>query len=121
MMVAGIEPATVCYLVSIFLLLIHQFIIKHSLIEYLAILDDDAAIASTPASTQTAAGLLIDIHSPIHSFIVLMFKYLVDALFNPLKMLVVLAVSPVTAPLEAGFGEELEAEVVVGYLVGEVP
>ena len=33
-------------------------------------------------------------------------------------MLVVLAVSPVTAPLEAGFGEELEAEVVVGNLVG---
>ena len=45
----------------------------------------------------------------------------IDALFNPLKMLIVLAVGPVAAPLEAGLGEELEAEVVVGDLVGEVP
>ena len=36
-------------------------------------------------------------------------------------MLVVLAGGPVTAPLETGLGEELEAEVVVGDLVGEVP
>ena len=36
-------------------------------------------------------------------------------------MLVVLAGGPVTTPLEAGLGEELEAEVVVGDLVGEVP
>ena len=36
-------------------------------------------------------------------------------------MLKVLARSPVAAPLEAGLGEEAEAEVVVVYLVGEVP
>jgi hypothetical protein len=36
-------------------------------------------------------------------------------------MLVVLAVGPVAAPLEAGLSEELEAEVIVGNLVGEVP
>ena len=36
-------------------------------------------------------------------------------------MLVVLTRSPVAAPLEAGLGEEAEAEVFVVYLVGEVP
>ena len=36
-------------------------------------------------------------------------------------MLVVLAGGPIAAPLEAGLSEELEAEVVVGDLVGEVP
>ena len=36
-------------------------------------------------------------------------------------MLVVLAGGPVIAPLEACLGEELEAEVVVGNLIGEVP
>ena len=36
-------------------------------------------------------------------------------------MLVVLAGGPVTAPVEAGLGEEAEAEVVVVYLVGEIP
>ena len=36
-------------------------------------------------------------------------------------MLEVLARSPVAAPLEAGLGEEAEAEVVMVYLVGEVP
>ena len=43
------------------------------------------------------------------------------SLLNYLKVLIVLAGSPVAAPLEAGLGEELEAEVVVGDLVGEVP
>ena len=36
-------------------------------------------------------------------------------------MLIVLAGGPVTAPLEAGLGEELEAKVIVGDLVREVP
>ena len=36
-------------------------------------------------------------------------------------MLVILAGGPVTAPVEAGLGEEAEAEVVMVYLVGEVP
>ena len=36
-------------------------------------------------------------------------------------MLEVLARCPVAAPLETGLGEEAEAEVVVVYLVGEVP
>ena len=36
-------------------------------------------------------------------------------------MLVVLTGGPVTAPLEAGLGEELEAKVIVGDLVREVP
>ena len=36
---------------------------------------------------------------------------LIDALLYNLKMLVVLAGGPVAAPLEAGGGEELEAEV----------
>ena len=36
-------------------------------------------------------------------------------------MLVVLTCSPVTAPFEASLGEKFEAEVVVVYLVGEVP
>lgn len=36
-------------------------------------------------------------------------------------MLVVLARCPVAAPLEACLNEKLEAEVVVGDLVGEVP
>ena len=36
-------------------------------------------------------------------------------------MLEVLARCPVAAPLEASLGEEAEAEVVVVYLVGEVP
>ena len=36
-------------------------------------------------------------------------------------MLVVLAVGPVTTPLEASLGEEFEAEVVMGNFVGEVP
>ncbi len=36
-------------------------------------------------------------------------------------MLVVLTRSPVAAPLKAGLDEEAEAEVVVVYLVGEVP
>ena len=35
-------------------------------------------------------------------------------------MLVILAGGPVTAPVEAGLGEEAEAEVVMVYLVGEV-
>ena len=35
-------------------------------------------------------------------------------LLFPLKVLVVLAVGPVPTPFEAGFGKELEAEVVVG-------
>lgn len=34
-------------------------------------------------------------------------------------MLVILAGGPVTAPVEAGLGEEAEAEVVMVYLVGE--
>ena len=46
---------------------------------------------------------------------------LIDALLYNLKMLVVLAGGSVAAPLEAGGGEELEAEVVVGDFVGEVP
>ena len=36
-------------------------------------------------------------------------------------MLVVLAVSPVTTPLEAGLGKETKAEILMVYLVGEVP
>ena len=36
-------------------------------------------------------------------------------------MLEVLARGPVAAPLEASFGEEAETEVVVVYLVEEVP
>ena len=36
-------------------------------------------------------------------------------------MLIVLAGGPVTAPFETSLGEELEAEVLVGDLVGEVP
>ena len=36
-------------------------------------------------------------------------------------MLVILAGGPVTAPVEAGLGDEAEAEVVMVYLVGEVP
>ena len=42
-------------------------------------------------------------------------------LFNEFKMLVVLARGPIATPVEAGLGEELEAEVVVVYLVGKVP
>lgn len=40
--------------------------------------------------------------------------------FDDLKVLVVLARNPVTAPVEAGLGKQLEAEVIVVYLVGEV-
>ena len=43
------------------------------------------------------------------------------SLFYKFKMLVVLTRGPVTAPIEACLGEELEAEVVVVNLVGEVP
>ena len=43
------------------------------------------------------------------------------SLFYKFKMLVVLMRGPVTAPVEAGLAEEAEAEVVVVYLVGEVP
>lgn len=42
-------------------------------------------------------------------------------LLHPLEVLVVLAGSPVATPLEAGGGEEAETEVIVVYLVGEVP
>ena len=42
-------------------------------------------------------------------------------LFYNLKVLVVLAGGPVTAPLEACLSEELEAEIPVVDLIGEVP
>ena len=44
-----------------------------------------------------------------------------SSLLDNLKMLVVLAGGPVATPLEACLGEKLEAEVIVGDLVGEVP
>ena len=48
-------------------------------------------------------------------------NFLISVLFNKFKVLEVLARSPVAAPLEAGLGEEAEAEIIVVDLVREVP